>query len=339
MQARVTSGTAIPRFSLLGVLATVFAGAVHLLYGFLENISNQLFPDTAVSQFLDRIANYYGLPRKAATFAAGTILLTGTDTTVVLAGTQVQNSEGFTYSTVSEVSITGGIANVDIQADVAGSEPNTEETTLDLVAPIVGVDTETQATVPPNGGQDTETDSALRSRLLHRLQNPPASGTATDYERWALEVAGVGKAWTLAAEQYAGAGTVAIVIATDQLAVVSATVKQNTQTYIDTVRPVGAQADVVDLNPLATELDIKLDPNIQEIRDAVDNNLQDLFIASTEPGGTLFLSHIRSAIASAGVLNYEITDIRVSGNSIGVADIITTGLDTPVFDFFNASDF
>ena len=336
MEARVSSNTPILRFSILGIINSVFTGAIHLVYGYVENISRQLFPDTATGEFLDRWANLYGLPRKAATFAAGTVQFTGTDGTPILEGTQVQNSEGLTYSTLSEVLITGGIATVDVQADESGEASNTEETVLSLSFPISGVDTEVQAPIPPDGGQEKETDEALRARLLQRLQNPPSSGTAADYERWALEVDGVGKAWTLPAEEYAGAGTVASVIATVNLEVVAPSVKDAAQIYIDTVRPVGAQADVLNLEPLATEYDIDLNPNTQEIRDNVDKNLNDLHLAEASPGGILYLSHIRSAIASSGVIDYEITDIRLAGFSIGVTNIQTTGLKTPVYDFFNA---
>ena len=338
METRVTSGTKIPKKSLLGILAIVFSGAVYLLYGFLATILDQLFPDTATTFFLDRIANLYGLPRKAATFAEGTVQFTGTDGTLVSQGTKVQNSEGLIYLTISATTITSGIAVADIQAEEEGAASNTTETELELVAAQTGVDTLVTASVPPEGGQEKETDSALRARILQRLRNPPSSGTVADYVRWAGEVAGVGKVWALAAEDFAGAGTVGVVIATEDLNVVSPTVKANTQTYIDTVRPVGAAASVVDPLPKPVEFDIKITPNITQTQTSVDTKLNEFFLASTAPGGTLLISHIRSAIASALVLDYEITDIRVSGISIGVNSIETEGLDLAVYDFFNPSD-
>lgn len=339
MQARVTSGTKILRFSLLGVLAYVFAGAVHLTYGFLSNILDQLFADTAASWFLDRLANLYGLPRKNATFATGSILLTGTEGTNVPEGTQVQNSEGYTYSTLNGVILTAGGASVDIQADTAGADSNSDETTLQLVYAIAGVDTDTTATTTPNGGQDLETDTELQYRLLQRIRNPPASGTAADYIRWGLEIAGVGKAWTLSAENYAGAGTVALVIATTDLEVVDTAVKTNTQTYVDSVRPVGAQADVLDIIPQSVVLNVSLSDTSTEVVASVNTNLTNLFIAETEPGGTMPISHIRSAISKSGVDDYEITAMYVGGLwQPTIGDIVTTGLNTAVFDTIAESE-
>lgn len=338
MEARITSKVRIPRFSLLGVLAFVFAGAMHLLYGYLSKLVDQNFIDTASTTFLDRIANLYGLPRKAATYAEGQVFFTGVDATVIPAGTQVRNSEGFIYSTLDEATITGGGVSAEIQANEPGIASNTEETTLQLVAADPNIDTEVSATIPPNGGTEQETDEQLRARLKQRLQNPPSSGTDADYVRWALEVEGVGKAWTLSAENYKGAGTVASVIATAALEVVDSQVKQDVIDNIETQRPVGAQVDVVDLIPLPTKYIMRISPNNSQLRQNISTNLDNLHLAETVPGGTLLLSHIRSAIASSGVIDYVIDDIELNGNSIGVQNIETSGFDTAVFDSTDITD-
>ncbi len=62
-----------------GVLATVWAGAVHMLHGHLDWLSLQLFADTAEREFLLKQASLYGITPTPATFAAGTVLATGTD--------------------------------------------------------------------------------------------------------------------------------------------------------------------------------------------------------------------------------------------------------------------
>ncbi len=339
MEARVTSGTKIPRFSLLGVLALVFAGAVHLLYGYLVWLSRQLFVPTADEWYLVNVhALKYGLPRKAATFAEGRVQLQGTPATVVPEGTVLQNSAGLQYVTVSEAILDGvGFALADIQATTAGEAGNTSDASLFLYNPLVGVNTAATVQVAPTGGQDVETVEELRARLLQRTQNPPSSGTASDYVRWALEVEGVGKAWCLPAEEYAGPGTVGIVVATSDLGVVDPAVKADAQAYIDTVRPVGAQATVEDIVPVLVVYDISITPNTQDIRDAVDTNLRNLHLIEAEPGGVFLLSRIRSAVSSSGATDYDITEIYTDGTPQGVANIATAGLQVPSYDHSNYS--
>ena len=323
MQTRVTSNTNILKYSLLGVLAKVFTGAVHLVYGALVVVLKQLFVDTATSVFLDRHANLYGLPRKAASFATGTLSFTGTDGATVPEGTQVQDENGVLYLTVNEGTIASGSALIDVQAEEAGSAGNSTSQSFSLVAPLADVDTEVGPATPPNGGQDEETDDQLRYRLKLRIQNPPKGGTVADFESWALEISGVGNAWVKPAEKYAGAGTVGIVIATANLETVDTSVKTETQTYIDSKRVAGIRSDVLDPIILPTDFQLKITPNTQLYRDNITEALDNLTISEAEPGGTLLLTHIQSAISGTGVNDYEIVDIIADGTSRGVGNIIT----------------
>ena len=61
------------RRSLLGLLARAVAGAHHELYGYLDWIARQVFPDTADAAELDRWSRIWGVRRLAATHAAGTV--------------------------------------------------------------------------------------------------------------------------------------------------------------------------------------------------------------------------------------------------------------------------
>lgn len=333
IEARVTGGEKVPQFSLLGVLAAVFAGAVHLVYGFISWATRQLFPATMDSEHLDATAEAYGIPRKAATFATGRVKFTGTPATVVAAGTEIQNAEGLIYSTISEVTLgSGGYAEADVQADAFGSASNDPlAVRYSLSAPLAGVDTEALVLVPPNGGEDLETDASLRARVLQRMQNPPSSGTAADFIRWAQSVAGVGRAWCLPAEQFNGPGTVGVVIATAELGVVDPDVHAAVVAYIETVRPVCSIPQVKDIVPVSTVYTVLISPNTESYRHNITANLTRLHLEEAEPAGTILLSHIRSAISSAGVADYNLTGITVGGSSIGVQNIVTTGYNTAAF--------
>ena len=75
LQAEITSR--IPgtdpklRNSYLGAIARSTSGAVHELFGFLDWIADQAFPDTAESAELARWASIWGIERAAAVQATG----------------------------------------------------------------------------------------------------------------------------------------------------------------------------------------------------------------------------------------------------------------------------
>lgn len=327
-EARITGQAAIPRFSLLGVILYVFAAAIYLVYGFLVFLAEQLFPDTATVEYLDRLAIMYNLPRKSAEFAEGTIQFSGTPGTVIPAGTLLQDDNGQEYATVSEVTVAGdGTVNADIQAQEAGAQGNTTDSTLDLVSPLAGVDTEANIITALNGGQDRETDESLRARILQRLRNAPASGNAADYRRWARSVEGVSKVWVLDAVAYNGPGTVGVIVATGTLDPVDPAVKTDTEAYIETQRPLGANVDVLDPNNVIIDFIINITPNTLDIRTGVTDRLNSYLLANSEPGGLLRISEIRDTIYSAGMTDYIIIDITKDGASQPVENLQMSGIE------------
>lgn len=313
-ESRVTDNVKIPQKSLLGILLIVFAGAVNLLYGFLFWLSKQLFLDTAEDEFVDRQARSYGMSRRAATFAEGEVQFVGVATTPIPEGTKVQNADGVLYSTTVAIILDGGgLGQSPIICDVAGTTGNITDTTMQLETPISGVNTDVNVLVAPNGGEETETTEQLRARVQQRKQNPPASGSVSDYIRWATSIEGVSRAWVLAADEYKGAGTVAVLLSDENLDPVGATIKQNVEDYINEVRPVKAEADILDVTTALISYDIKISPNNGDVQAAIDKQLTDFHLSVAQPGGTILISGIRGAIDDAGVDDYEITEIRVGG--------------------------
>ncbi|OPY07262.1 MAG: Baseplate J-like protein [Syntrophaceae bacterium PtaB.Bin095] len=61
-----------------------------------------------------------------------------------------------------------------------------------------------------------ETDGELLARLLEYIRRPPAGGNKYDYQKWALEIDNVARAWCIPQGQ--GPGTVDVVIAADEAA-------------------------------------------------------------------------------------------------------------------------
>lgn len=286
------------RRSNANVFSRVLAGAVHGLYGFIEYISKQCFFDTAEDQYLDRWASIFGVKRKAATKASGTIKFSYSGEQVTIpTGTVLQSEDSARYKTTSAVD-SDGVASIEaIEAGEAGNQ--TAGDILTLVSPIVGVYSE--ATIEGlAGGADAEDDESLRARLLSRARETPAGGAKADYVQWALEVAGVTRAWCFPEESGEGTVTVRFVCDNSSPIVPDETELQKVKDYIDERRPVTAHLTVEAPTLVAVPVTISgLFPATDAVKEAVEAELKELFEREAEPGIRVYLSHIRAAISAA----------------------------------------
>jgi uncharacterized phage protein gp47/JayE len=298
------------------VLLAVFAGAIYLCYGFLVEVSKQFIFATANDEFLDWWRRLYGLEDKNGTKAQGVVQFSGTNGTPITAGTEIQTDNNLVFTTDALATISGVTASADITAEAVGEDYNLDPadySTLTLVSPISGIDDTQLILTYPTGGTEAETRAELINRLLQRVQNPPGSGNIADYQRWALSIDGVGRAWTLDAEDWFGAGTVGVVISTASLEVVSTAVKNDVETYIESVRPIGADVSYVDIEPKENLVEISITPNTTDFQDACDLALADVYYLESGPGYTVPINAIRAAIESTGVDDYAIREILIDG--------------------------
>lgn len=302
MESRLTGGAAVLRRAVIRVISIVYGGAVHLLYGFLDWISRQVFPDTADDAELIRWASLYGIERIPAEFAQGNVTFTGVNGNIIPAGTELQRSDGAVFTTDAEATIVAGTATVAVTADEAGEDGNTDVgAELQLVSPIANIDS--TVTVAAGGlaeGTDIEDLEDLRARLMLRIQEPPAGGSETDYEQWALEVAGVTRVWVY--PNNLGPGTVVVLFVRDDDASIIPDAGEiaAVQAHIDGLKPV--TADVTVDAPTSSSVNFTIDgltPDTAAIRAAIEAQLEDLFARKSEPGGTIFLSQMREAISLA----------------------------------------
>lgn len=318
------------RRSLFGILGRIVAGVIHGLYGYQEYKSKQYLPDTADEDHFPRHASIWKVPRKAAEFAIGNADVTGTNGSVIEAGSLWQRSDGVEYSVDEEVTLSGGTATLALTAVDAGANGNASAgVTLTAVETIPGVDG--QATVDANGltnGADIESLEAWRARVLTRIQRPPHGGAKQDYEAWALEVPGVTRAWVFPKELGDGTVTVRFVRDDDASIIPDAAEIQAVQDYIDTVRPVTADLTVVAPTPVELDLTIELTPNTTTVQAAVEAEIEDLLRREAEPGGTILISHIREAISIAAgetdhALVSPVADITHNTGEMAVMGTIT----------------
>jgi uncharacterized phage protein gp47/JayE len=304
-------GAALRR-SVEAILGKAIAAVAHGLHGHLDYLSRQMFADLSETEFLERQTSLYGITRAPATPANGNVTLTGTDGITVPAGSTLQRADGASYTTDADATIASETATVAVTADVAGLAGNADAgVTLTFLSPVAGVDATTiVAGGGLIGGTDAQTDTALREQFLERLRQAPQGGSAADYIKWALAAGGT-RAWVY--EEELGAGTVTVRFVRDQDGSGAAIIPSGgevsaAQAYIDAHRPVGAHVTVVAPISVALNCTIQISPDTPAIRAAVNAEIEDLLQRVAEPGGTILLSQIRTAIGIAeGVSDFTLT--------------------------------
>lgn len=303
------------RRAMARVLSSVWGGAVHGLYGYIDWAVKQLFGDTAEREFLLRIAAMYGITLEPAEFATGTVTAQGVDGSLIPVGTILSLDSATKYSVTADAVIASGVATLSIQAVLAGAAGNlTGPTVLTFESPIDGVaGTAYVFGSPIEGGVDEEDIEHLRARLLLRLREPPEGGADQDYEAWALEVPGVTRVWVYPNELGPGTVVVRFVRDGDESILPDAGEIAAVQAKLDEKRPITAEVTAAAPSALVTAFTIHVVPDNANTRAAVTAELDDLFKREAEAGdgdgrGSVLLSHIRTAIGSAeGVTDYALT--------------------------------
>ncbi len=300
IDTRLPGADSALRHSVLDVLARMHGGAVSGVYGYLDFLSRQIFPDTADGEFLARHASTWGIRRKAAIAATATATATGVNGTSIAAGTQALRIDGQAYRVTAPATIAGGSAVLALEAVEAGPEADlTIGTVLTLASAILGVNASITVSARGIRGVLEEDDSSLLARLLDRIQNPPEGGSLKDYRRWALDQPGVTRAWVYPG--WMGAGTVGVAFVMDQREdiIPEASDIAAVQAALDALRPVTAEVVVFAPTPDPIDIVLRISPSTPAVRAAIEAELADFFAREAEPGGTIAESRISETISLA----------------------------------------
>jgi uncharacterized phage protein gp47/JayE len=334
LATRLGLGALLER-SVLKVLARVWAGGVHGLYGYLDWVAAQVVPLTAEAEVLDRWGELFGLPRLAAARASGSVTFTGTSGVAVALGTVVQRADGRRFVTTAGGTIAAGTLTLEAEAELAGLDGNTAAgTTLALAAPLAGVTAVAAATGGLVNGLDAETDQGYRARLQAFVSARPQGGSEADYEAWAREVPGVTRVFVLA--NGLGLGTVLVLFTVDDdpagpipgaAKVQEVQDRMTDQTRRDSA-PVCAQ--VTTQAPVAQPVSVtlQLTPNTLPVQEAVKDALRGMLFREGRPGATIRREKFVEAIATAAgeqdhVLAVPAADVVVGAASVPLLDVVT----------------
>lgn len=325
IRARLGIGPLLRR-SVLAVLARVMAGLAHSGHGFVAWIARQILPDTADGEFLERHGSLRGVNRKVATFATGAAALTGTSGSTIPSGVQLRRADGALYQTTETATLAGGSALVDVEAVEPGSASNAPSGTgVTLTTPVLGVDAGATLSAV-EGGEDTETDAQLRARVLDVWRRQPHAGTEADYERWALEVPGVTRAFAYGRRPTVGQVTVFVVCDGNQAGPEPTTAQlAAVQEHIDALRPVAARAVVRAPTFVPLDLTLELSPDSSTVRAQVDLALARLIESDARPGGHLRRSRISEAISAAPGEVWHRLAVPAADVQIGDDEVLVPG--------------
>ncbi len=315
------------------VLAIALSGLAHGTHGHLKWVTRQVLADLAEDEFLIRLASIYGLTQSAAVASAGEATITGTNGEECPVDTIWVRGDGVQYTQDDAVTISGGEATVALTAVIAGVDGDADVgTALSIASAVSGINSE--ATVSGDGiadGGEIESVAALRARLLLRLRTPPHGGGPGDYVTWALEVAGVTRAWE--APLLLGPGTVGVYFVRDGDVDIFPDVDEveDVQDYLDLVRPVTADVTVICPTESALNLTFSvLTPDTEDVKAAIEAELESLLFESASPETevTIELSRINEAISIATgetdhVLTSPVADVTVPAGTIKTLGVIT----------------
>ena len=317
-------------------LFSSFALELEAAYVDLDAVARQAYPQFAQDEYLDSLAEAAGLVRKDATLAQGTITFTGEDGTEVPIGTLVTTisptsgtGQPVVFETLEDVTLaTDGLgafvadAAIRATATSSGAIGNVSANAIsrldDEISGVTGVNN----AAATSGGADAEDDDTLRNRLIARLSTGRATGTAGDYEAWAMSVPGVGAAHV--EPLWNGNGTVRVTVTDVTGAPVAGSVLTAVTDLIYSYTPVGADVTVIttsaSLHDVSITLALATDVVTADVQTAINNAINTYFTGAT-PGSRLYVSALTAAVvAVTGVVDCEIVSlVSTDGGSSGTA--------------------
>lgn len=193
IEARLNQTTPASDRAFNAVLAVMEALAYTSLYKYAADRSLAAYVMTAQGEDLDNWGAEYAVPRKTAVAAVLVLTLTGTNATVIPAGTVFVADANFAqYISQAEVTIAAGTCAPVVAAVEPGTSGNlTPGDTLVLVNQIAGASGVPVVASTTTTGADAESDDAYRVRVLDVQRAQGGGGNSADYRNWAQAVAGV----------------------------------------------------------------------------------------------------------------------------------------------------
>lgn len=337
----------------LDAFSAVITAQIHILYLFLSDIQDNIFPDKATTAdqggTLERQGMIYmnrgPFPDSIGSFK---VAVTGVANSVLRQNLTFKSNEetlnpGQVYILDSEYILTGTADVIEIRSIGAGVDYNLNVAdNLTITEPVIGVDktvTVTEVVVQPKAGETTE---LYRQAILNAIQLEPQGGSRGDYRQWSSDAQGVRLVYPYVRDGSPGTVDVyveaTIVDSTDGKGTPSSSILTEVEDVIemdpDVSKPVyergrrPMQADV-QVSPIVL---IPVDITITGLNDSSDS-VKTAILSSVND----FLYDVRPFIAGAdlrrnkndilysGKIQSVVTEALTNGNFFNILDLYVDG--------------
>lgn len=291
------------------------AEQVYRLQSDISLLEKNAFALTAVGEYLDRKVAEQGITRKQATFAKGTVRITGDVGAVIPKGAKVAAGDILFAVDKDTVISDSGYADVTATCVVRGSVGNVSVGQINHFPVTLPKLTDVSNISAFTGGYDEESDSELLQRYLEKVSRPNISGNKYHYIEWAKEITGVGDVQVI--PLWNGVGTLKVIITDTNNQPANVELISEVQTHIDENKPIGANITVASATPLKINISVELftSSNVQtDIETAISDYLSDASLKK------LYISYakIGSLILSvSGVDDYA--NLKVNGGTANIS--------------------
>lgn len=318
--------SSVLRKGVLKVLARIVGGGLFLLSLIAKRIWKNKFVSTCDVEALDGFGEEYALPHKAAQKAVGVVEFdVGVGVFEVPAGTLlVEPYSGLEFEVRETTEIEDVNPTARVMALLPGNEYNlTPGTKLEFRdAPLFDVDEIRVGVMYGGVSIDVEIDGIVqkwgetaadyRRRLLHRIQNPPQGGTASDYQRWAESYEGVTNAYVFPNSPNTNSVSVAVADYRSDIMVERAVVNRMLADVEEKdIWPIIADVRVFSVTPVKARFKAVVAPFTESAKNSVLSAIQDFF-RRLKPGLSASFSDIEVGVrANATVSVFSLVKIEI----------------------------
>jgi len=345
----------------LNAFSLVLSGQMKILYLFLADIQNNIFPDTADSVdqggTLERIGQIY-LNRPPFPDAIGVfnISVNGIIGSVLRESLTFKSNEdalnpGQLFVLDSEHIMVSTTDVIEVRSLGAGTDFNLSvNDKLTITEPVIGVDktvTVTAVTTQPTAGETLEN---YRDAILRAIQLEPQGGSKSDYRQWASDAQGVRLVYPYVRDSDAGIvdvyveatlpdstdgkGTPTTTILNEVLAVIEQDPDLSKPINERGRRPIQANVITSAISLIPVDVNIAgLNDSSQAVKDVIESALKDmLYQVRPYISGADLLRNKNNTLYS-GRVQSVVTDALANGNFFNQLTLIVDGNSVVSYEF------
>jgi len=344
--------------------AGVLSAQLKLLYLRLDDIQENLFPDTATTSEnggeLERIGQIYlGRGPNPATAGTFQIQLFGEAGSVVRTGLTFKSNDnsknpGNLYITDGEYVLTGNNDFVEVRSINGGVDYDLNiGDELTITEPVIGVEQTVEVTSiieQPKAPEDIE---VYRQLILDAIQLEPQGGAKTDYRIWSSDAQGVRKVYPYVKDGAAGVVQIYVEATEEDSTDGNGTPTEQLLNSVENViefdpdetkplnergrRPIQAIIEVLSVTTIPVDVDItNLEDDSTSVRTSIESNLKE-YLRTVRPyidGADL--SRNKNDILYAARLQSVVTDVLQSSNFFTDFSMKVSGVASSSVEFSRA---